>query len=100
MPIWQLDKILQREKIIYQIHTCRIPKDVLKRSWSNSWENEYFITDLDQLEIIGSKTYNGQELVNLYCRWRQKNSEAYDLRTNPEQTHRQCGSTILPKIVE
>ena len=65
-----------RSATIYKI---KIPKSVLERSWSaNFWEKEYFISedDLDQVEIVSQKTYNGQELVNLAHRNTLKSYEA------------------------
>ena len=48
------------------IYTVRVPKSVLTKSWfGSSWENEYFVTDIDSLEIVAKTTYDFHELCQI-----------------------------------
>jgi hypothetical protein len=58
---WQEEPHYYQHATIYKI---KIPKWVLEKSWyNNNWEHEYFITYIDQLKIIWSRTYTYHELI-------------------------------------
>lgn len=49
------------------IYELQVPKELLQKSWyNNSWEPEYFITDVDAITIVSSQTYTKDEIFKLY----------------------------------
>jgi hypothetical protein len=70
----QKDSTRYKYATIYKI---KIPTSVLQQSWhNNNWEQEYFITQLDQLEIVWSRTYTFYQLARLS---RQRNTNRYEI---------------------